>query len=178
MKQSTAIQRLNQLDQLGRYVFSAADLNKLFPEDNRRAFQAGLGRLVKSGILTRATKGVYVYALSRHKGSDTLELVARTMRRGEYNYVSLESALSIYGAISQIPIDRLTIMTTGRKGEYKTPFGTIEFTHTKRSVTDIVDQIHQVGRPLRMANKQTAWRDLKRVGRNIHLVDEAPLYED
>lgn len=45
----------------------------------------------------------------------SLELVAR----GEYNYISLESALSEYGIISQIPIDRLTIMTTGRKGEYK-----------------------------------------------------------
>ncbi len=41
----------------------------------------------------------------------------------------LESALSEYGVISQIPIDRLTIMTTGRKGHYKTPYGTIEFTH-------------------------------------------------
>ncbi len=33
---------------------------------------------------------------------------------GEYNYVSLESMLSEYGLISQIPIDRLTVMTTGR----------------------------------------------------------------
>ena len=54
------------------------------------------------------------------------------MRRGEYSYISLETMLSEYGAISQVPIDRLTVMTTGRKGEYETPFGVIEFTHTKR----------------------------------------------
>ena len=67
-------------------------------------------------ILIRALNGVYVFALSRHLSTDTLELIARTARRGEYNYVSLESALSEYGIISQVPIDRLAIMTTGRKG--------------------------------------------------------------
>ena len=92
--------------------------------------------------------------------------------------MSLESTLSEYGAISQIPLDRLTIMTTGRKGEYKTPFGTIEFTHTKRSPNEILNHTEAIGRPLRLANKNTAYRDLKRVGRNTHLVDEAVLYED
>ncbi|MCJ8272078.1 MAG: hypothetical protein MJK04_22115, partial [Psychrosphaera sp.] len=103
--------------------------------------------------------------------SHTIERVAVALRRGEYNYVSLESALSEYGVISQIPNDRITIMTTGRKGTYDTPWGTLEFTHTKRSVSDIVDNIHTVERPLRMASVQAAWRDLKRVGRNTHLVD-------
>ncbi|PHM28446.1 hypothetical protein [Xenorhabdus budapestensis] len=71
----------------------------------------------------------------------TAKDLAKAMRRGEYNYVSLESALSEYGAISQIPIDRLTVMTTGRKGTYKTPFGIIEFTHTKRSAPNIICNI-------------------------------------
>ncbi|OKP03645.1 type IV toxin-antitoxin system AbiEi family antitoxin [Xenorhabdus eapokensis] len=178
MNQITAIQCLNKLDQQGHYVFTHKDLAKLFSEDSKRAFEAGLSRLVKQGVLLRACKGVYVYALSRHKGLHTLELIAKAIRRGEYNYVSLESALSEYGAISQIPIDRLTVMTTGRKGEYHTPFGTIEFTHTKRSVSDIINHIHFVGRPLRLANKQAAYRDLKRVGRNTHLVEEDIIYEN
>ncbi|MGJ0625273.1 type IV toxin-antitoxin system AbiEi family antitoxin [Xenorhabdus bovienii] len=178
MNQTTAIHCLNKLDQQGRYVFTSKDLAKLFSEDSKRAFEAGLSRLVKQGILSRACKGVYVFALSRHKGLHTLELIAKTMRRGEYNYVSLESALSEYGAISQIPIDRLTVMTTGRKGEYNTPFGTVEFTHTKRAVSDIINHIQDVGRPLRLANKQAAYRDLKRVGRNTHLVEKEMVYED
>lgn len=94
---------------------------------------------------------------------------------GEYNYVSLESALSEYNAISQIPVDRLTVMTTGRKGEYHTAFGVIEFTHTKRSLDDILFSIRDVGRPLRMATPQAVWRDLIRVARNTHLVDEQEL---
>ncbi|MDX3773141.1 hypothetical protein QE250_03335 [Chromatiaceae bacterium AAb-1] len=179
MNQTTAIQRLNQLDQQGRYVFSHRDLEKVFPEDSKRTFHASLSRLVKQSILERVGRGVYLYALSHHKkGLETLEIIAKTLRRGEYNYVSLESALSEYGAISQIPIDRLTVMTTGRKGEYKTNYGTIEFTHTKRPVNEIIQSIRNVERPLRMATKQAAWRDQKRVGRNIHLVEKDMLNED
>ncbi|MGL4860068.1 MAG: type IV toxin-antitoxin system AbiEi family antitoxin [Enterobacteriaceae bacterium] len=178
MNQTIAIQRLTQLNQQGRYVFSHRDLEKIFPEDNAKTFNAGLARLVEKQILERVARGVYLYSLSHHKkGPDTLELIAKTLRRGEYNYVSLESALSEYGAISQIPVDRLTIMTTGRRGEYHTPFGTIEFTHTNRPVSDIIQHINNIGRPLRIASKQAAWRDLKRVGRNVHLVNEDSINE-
>ena len=51
---------------------------------------------------------------------------------------------------------RQTIMTTGRKGEANTPFGAIEFTHTARPVHDILDDIHDVGRPLKLAGKHKA----------------------
>jgi len=83
--------------------------------------------------------------------------------------------LSEYGVISQIPMDRLTVMTTGRAGELKTPYGIIEFTHTKRPVAVLPDGILSSARPLRLASKATAWRDLKRVGRNVHLVDRTEL---
>lgn len=177
MDNTTALKRLNHWDAQGRFVFTRADLAKIFHEDSPRAFKAGLQRLVTDGILLRPVRGVYLYALSRSGSSDTIEHIARALRRGEYNYVSLESALSEYGAISQIPVDRLTVMTTGRKGEYPTPFGTIEFTHTKRGPTDILAGIRDVGRPLKLATPAIAWRDLKRVGRNTHLVNEQDLEE-
>ncbi|MCG6220749.1 type IV toxin-antitoxin system AbiEi family antitoxin, partial [Vibrio diabolicus] len=94
----------------------------------------------------------------------------KCLRRGEYNYISLESALSEYSVISQVMIDRITIMTTGRKGEFKTPYGVIEFTHTKRDDIDIISNTITSDRPLRIASKETAIRDLKRVGRNTHLI--------
>ncbi|MRJ43166.1 MULTISPECIES: type IV toxin-antitoxin system AbiEi family antitoxin [Idiomarina] len=171
MKQLDAIRKLSDFDKQGRYVYALSDLRKIFHEDTEANLRAGIKRLIKDGILVRASNGVFVYMPARSKGSSTLELVARTIRRGEYNYVSLESALSEYGAISQIPIDRLTVMTTGRSGEFKTPFGTIEFTHTKRNVIDILDNSVEVGRPLRLATQAAAYRDLKQVGRNLHLVD-------
>lgn len=171
MKITSALKSLNELDIDGRYVYTTKDLAKIFSDDSRHAFQAGLKRLVKNQILQRAARGVYVYAYSRNISADTVELIARSLRRGHYNYVSLESALSLCGVISQVPVDRLTVMTTGREGEFKTPFGVIEFTHTSRSISEIVDNVVQVGRPLRMATKAAAYRDLKRVGRNVHLVD-------
>lgn len=109
--------------------------------------------------------------MAHSRDSHAIEHVARALRRGEYNYVSLESALSEYGVISQIPLDRLTVMTTGRKGVYHTALGTIEFIHTKRKPTAILEGVVDAGRPLRLATPHTAWRDLKRVGRNTHLVN-------
>ena len=178
MDRQTAIEVLSQWDDKGRYVFTLHDLAKLFPEDKPKTLQEGVNRLVRSGLLQRACRGVYVYPLAHSRDSHTIERIAQAMRRGEYNYISLESALSEYGAISQIPLDRLTVMTTGRKGTHCTPWGTIEFTHTKRAVNDIVAGIRSTTRPLRVATPQAAWRDLKRVGRNTHLVDKAALPHD
>ena len=177
MKQSNAVHILSEMALQGRNVYALRDLSKLFPDDNERNLKAGVHRLVQSGILVRAVKGVYVYTLTEQK-PDILEQIAKTMRRGEYSYVSLESALSEYGMISQIPIDRLTIITTGRKGTYKTPYGVIEFTHTARPIRVLQQSMIDVGRPLRLATKEAAYRDLKRAGRNMHLVDETLLYEN
>ncbi|NOJ20897.1 hypothetical protein [Vibrio jasicida] len=96
----------------GRCVYQHRDLRKVFHEDADRAFNESI----------------------KHRA-----LIAKTLWRGEYNYISSKSALSEYGVISQIPIARLTIMTTDNKSEHKTSYGVIEFTHTKRSVADILN---------------------------------------
>ena len=177
MNVATAVRTLAQQDQRGRWVYTLRDLECLFHEDAPAALRASLRRLIAQGVLVRAAQGVYVYGLSAHLGSYTLERVAVALRRGFYSYVSLESALSAYGLISQMPIDRLTVMTTGRSGEYRTPFGAIEFTHTHRKIADVLAGMRSLttdlhGSPLRMATCETALRDLRRVGRNLHLVEE------
>ena len=177
MQQIAAIRKLMRHERTGPPVFTKKDLAKIFREDDTNALNAGLNRLVRNQVLQRAVNGVYINALSPNQGADTLEYIARAMRRGHHSYVSLESALSEYGVISQIPM-RLTIMTTGRRGEYSTPFGVIEFTHTARSMLDVIDGTVDAGRPLRLATRETAYRDLKRVGRNLDLVDRTALYEE
>ena len=171
MNIASALKVFHGLDVEGRYVYTSKDLAKLFSDDKHHAFRAGLNRLVDKGILQRAARNVYVFAYSRNISGDTVELIAIFLRRGHYNYISLESALSLYGMISQVPIDRLTVVTTGREGEFNTPYGVIEFTHTKRSIAEIIGNVVETGQPLRLATKKTALRDLKRVGRNLHLVD-------
>src|SRR5690554_3344631 len=154
MDKTTALKRLSDWDRQGRYVFNRGDLAKIFHEDSPRAFKAGLNRLVKDGLLQRPARGVYIFAMAHSRDSHAIEHVARALRRGEYNYVSLESALSEYGGISQVPVDRLTVMTTGRKGVYGTPVGTIEFIHTKRKPSVILSGVVDVKRPLRLATPQ------------------------
>jgi hypothetical protein len=178
VKQTEALRVLKKWDKKGKYVFTIQDLRKLFPTDKPRAFMMGIDRLVKETILVRACREIYVNRDAMAFDGYTIEHIAKALRRGEYNYVSLESILSEYGVISQIPLDRLTVMTTGRSGTYKTPFGMIEYTHTKRPIANILQGILSVeNRPLRIATKQTAWRDLKRVGRNINLVNLEELHD-
>lgn len=171
MKQSDAIARLTAFDRRhGRYVYTARDLTKVLHGDSPRAHAATVSRLVDAGILERPTKGIYIYTLARELGVDTIELIAGALRRQCFNYVSLESALSEWGVISQIPVERLTVMTTGRSGEYHTPYGVIEFTHTQRPLADVMKSYVDRGRHLPIATREAAIRDLRRVGRNTHLM--------
>lgn len=178
MNVSQAIHTLDSWATRNRYVFTHQDLAKIFLDDSPKTLQEGLNRLVRQGLLTRASRGIFVYSRAPLQDAYTLERIALAMRRGEYSYVSLESALSEYGAISQIPIDRLTVMTTGRRGTYRTPYGTIEFTHTKRAPEVLLKRMKNLGRPLRFATLEAAWSDLKRIGRNTHLVDMEAASDD
>lgn len=175
MNKLQAIQQLRKFDQQGMFVFTKHDMCKVFPDDNKKTLEEGLNRLVKAGLLIRACRGIYVNDFAQSKDAYVIEHIAKALRRGAYNYVSLESALSEYGLMSQMPIDRLTVMTTGREGVYRTPYGTIEFTHTKKPIANIIHGFQKIkGRPLRMATKAMAVTDLKRVGRNVSLLSQEP----
>lgn len=164
---------LRNWSEKGRYVFMRADLAKLLGEQSQDTLSATLKRLVKAGVLVRAAHNVYVYAHSGLVGATTLEDIALVLRKGEYVYESYESALSQWGLISQVPIDRITCATTGRSGEYRTPYGVIEFTHTQQNPLEIVNNIvRRPGHALPIANEKLALVNLRRSGRNIDMVRE------
>lgn len=171
MTQTEMIKALQKIDALGKYVIRRQNLRAAFPKESDKTFSEGLARMVNAKLLVRAARGVYVNEHSKNRDGWLIEHIALALRPSEFSYVSLESALSEYGAISQIPIDRITVMTTGRSGEFKTPYGVIEFTHTDRSPNSIRETTAISNRPLRIALLATALRDLRRVGRNLHLVD-------
>ncbi len=178
MKLNDAIETLHSWDLQGRYVYRKRDLEIVLSESGRTLDQT-LQRLVKARVLERPAHGVYLYAHSSHIGPATIEHIARNLRRGAITYESLESALSSYGVISQIPIDRLTLMTTGRSGEYRTPYGVIEFTHTKLTPSDIVPNlVDREGHALPIATKALAYKNLLATRRNLDLVDEGELNGD
>lgn len=177
MRLPQAIETLTGWSRKGRVLFTRKELRKLFPRDKDAAFKEGLNRLVSAGVLHRVSRGLFVFAITERRDPHLLEQIAVALRRGNYNYLSLESALSEYGVISQVPLAGITVMTTGRAGVFDTPFGRIEFTHTRRSTSDILEHTRDVGRPLRVATPSAASRDLRRVGRNVHLIDEDELEE-
>jgi hypothetical protein len=169
------IKSLRGMDRWGLHVFTRGDVAKLFPGESEKTLEKSLARMVASGLIVRASKGIYVNPEARSATGRVIEEVALALRRGHYSYVSLESALSEHGLISQLPM-RLTVMTTGAPGTYDTPYGTIEFTHTRRSIPDVLRRsIKDPRRPLRVAHKRAALQDLLRVGRNTNMLDEDEL---
>ncbi|HPB75684.1 MAG TPA: hypothetical protein PLY96_10585, partial [Chromatiaceae bacterium] len=87
---------------------------------------------------------------------------------------SLESALSDAGLISQIPMNRVTLMSSGRSvtlscGRY----GTIEFVHTKKGPAELADQlVYDPCCHLWRATVALALRDMKAARRDLDLVQE------
>lgn len=170
------ISRLLELGNRGGKVLTKADLAAVLMIRAPRSLDAFLRRLVALGVLQRAARGVYVNCLSSSGNRYLIEEIACVLRRGHFNYVSLESILSEFGVISQIMMSRITIMTTGCSGVFNTPYGTIEFTHTKRSLDDLRGRtVSLEGRPLHLATKKAGVADLRRVGRNTNMIDQDEL---
>lgn len=179
MNRMDAIDKLAALDRMGVYVLTKADLAKAFPQEKEKAFEKSLQRLVSDGILQRIAKGVYLNTMARSRTGRVIEDIASVLRRGHFSYVTRESMLAEYGVISQVPMSRITLMTTGANGLYETPYGTIEFTHTKRGPAELIARTVSVnGRPLRIATRQAAVADLMRAGRNTNMIDMKELDDD
>ncbi|ANQ28999.1 hypothetical protein BA894_21610 [Vibrio natriegens] len=105
------------------------------------------------------------------------EKLALSLREDDLSYVSFEDALSRWSVISQIPM-LLILATTGESGFYKTRFGSIEFVHVPHSKDTILANTSEPYDTLRLAKKLFAFEDLKRIDRNMHLVDYEELDAD
>src|SRR5690606_32373284 len=126
MNRLQAIQALRMFDDMGRYVFRRQHLRACFNEESEKTFAEGVARLVSDGLLVRAARGVFVNEAAKYGHGSTTERVATALRPADLSSVSPESVLSEYGISSQIHVERITIMTTGREGQFRTPYGVIE----------------------------------------------------
>ena len=171
MKMSALIEFLDLLSENRIHAFTNGMVRNIFPGEPEENLKKTLSRAVAGRVIERACRGVYLYTRANSINPYKLESVAAALRGGKYSYISLETALSEYSIISQMTLNYLTVMTTGRSQKYTTPYGIIEFTHTSRGESEIVRNTYwQNERPLRIANPETAFEDLRRVGRNIHMV--------
>lgn len=176
MKLSETLKRLTALERQGVSLFSKADLGVMFQEHGQ-TLASTIKRLSNAGVLKRVANGVYLNTLAR-QNENQLYRVAAMLRPNEVNYLSNESVLCNLSIISQQMVDRITVMTTGPSGVFKTPFGVIEFTHTKRDPMSLLKETTRPdGLPIRVANKHVALRDLKRIGRNTNMIDWEEFHE-
>ncbi len=155
------------------------DLRALLPDLSDPAFRTLLTRCVQAGILTRVCRGLYLY--ERALPSDGLLLfhAAARLRADGFNYVSLETALSEAGVISQAPINWISIMSSGRGNVISCGrWGTIEFVHTGQRPGDIAAQLTYDARcGLWRASVYQALRDMRATHRSMDLIDWSAAHE-
>lgn len=175
MKRSRLMNRLDEADRKGVWAFTPSTFGALLGNPAPNYLKLMMKRLADQGVLTRAARGVYVNARARSMPGDVRAGLIRFLRPREVSYVSLESKLSEAGAISQVPTI-LSCMTTGSPGRFATPWGAIEFTHTDRNIEFGTD-VHVRDDGLIEATVERSARDLRRVGRNVGLIDSETLAE-
>ena len=175
MNRRDLMQKLNDMERRGVWAFTPATFSALLGNPELGYLKLRMKRLADQGVLVRAARGVYVNPHARSLPHDVRVGLIRFLRPRELTYVSLESKLSEVGAISQVTT-ALTCMTTGAPGRFDTPWGAIEFTHTDRHIALGTD-VHARDDGVLHATVERAARDLRRVGRNINLIDEEALAE-
>jgi predicted transcriptional regulator of viral defense system len=156
------------------HLFTLADMQGAFPGYSPGAFRALVSRAEKTGLLRRVCRGLYLYPKVNYAHGLILYHAAARLRAGEFNYISLESALSDAGVISQIPMNWVTLMSSGRSQIMACgDFGTIEFIHTRKRAADLADQLSYDARcHLWRASVALAIRDMKAARRSLDLMDE------
>lgn len=156
-----------------RHLFLLSDLRALYPHLSDSAFKTLLSRAVSSCLLSRACRGVYLFEEASPADGLLLFRIAALMRANNFNYISLETALSDVGVISQVPFNWVSIMSSGRSNLISCgKFGSIEFIHTKQSPTDLVKKLsYDSNCGLWRASVALALNDMKRTHRDCDLID-------
>lgn len=176
MKFQDALKQVNSLAESNVILFTKNDLGVIFQEHSD-TLNSTIKRLLKYETIKKIVNGIYMNNQVKPT-ENMLYKISELLRPSDINYLSNESVLSNLSIISQQMLDRITVMTTGRSGEFKTPFGVIEFTHTKRNWLSIIKNTRRIkGMAIRIADKDVALRDLKRIGRNINMIDWEEFYE-
>lgn len=170
---------LETLADAEHYLFTLNDLHGATPELGASAFKALVCRAEKDGILTRICRGLYLYPKVNYQQGLLLYHAAARLRASEFSYISLESALSDAGVLSQIPLNWITLMTSGRSGIISCgAFGHIEYIHTKRRPENLaVHLTYDTRCHLWRASVTLALMDMNLTRRSTDLIDMEAAHE-
>lgn len=154
-------------------IHTTPELAFMMGESYTPAFTKFLSDCVRKGIIRRVSNGIFESTLTPPERSTAIYKIIKKLRGATLIYISLESQLSYTGEISQIVIDRITVVTRGRSGTFCTPYGVIEFTHTKKPINKIASNLY-FDSDIKMyrANSKQAIADLKACNRNLHMLEK------
>lgn len=175
----TMIRGLRNLHDAKGRVYALQDLRALLPEHGSGACKSVVSRLEKRGDLTRVCRGIYMLPDSGLHGSALLGHAAARLRADDFNYLSLETVLSEAGVISQIPLSRITLMSSGRSNVISCgPYGEIEFIHTSKVAAELAaDLTYDPRFQLWRASVKLALRDMKDTRRDTGLINWEAAHE-
>lgn len=177
MSKPQPIKQLTQVIELlateEHYLFTLSDLRASLPTLSPGTFKVLMSRAEKSGLFRRVCRGIYLYPKVEYQRGLLLFHAAARLRADEFNYISLETALSDAGVISQVPINWITLMSTGRSNVLRCgDWGTIEFVHTAQKPDNLKNQLEYDTRcHLWRASVTLALRDMKSARRSLDLID-------
>ncbi|WP_016954345.1 type IV toxin-antitoxin system AbiEi family antitoxin [Catenovulum agarivorans] len=156
----------------GGGIHSAPELAFMLGVPYEPAFKKFLSDCVKKGLLRRVVKGLYESVITPPEPATAIYKIIKKLRSGVLSYISLESQLSHTGDISQVVMGRVTVVTKGRSGCFDTPYGVIEFTHTKKPIEQIAPNLYYDS-DIKMyrAHKEQALADLRHCQRNLHMLE-------
>ncbi len=167
------LQNLRTLASPEQSLFTPDGLRALLPGLSDAAFKTLLSRAASEEHLVRVCRGIYLYEPAAAQSGLLLFHAAARLRAGGLNYISLETALSDAGVISQVPIQRVTIMSSGRSSLISCGrWGKIEFVHTRQSAQELSGRLTYDPRcRLWRADVAQALRDMRATHRSTDLVD-------
>lgn len=164
---------LEELASAEHYLWSLGDFKPAFLELSDAALKMLLGRAVKNRLLERVCRNIYLYNRVPWPKGLILYHIASKLRAGFFNYLSLETVLSEAGVISQIPLQWISIMSSGRSNTVNCgKWGMIEFVHTSQSPLSLRGKIFWDSKyRLWRAKPDLAWQDMKNTKRPTDLVN-------
>jgi hypothetical protein len=171
-KKEKLLSVLSHATKAGGGVHTATEIAFMLGEKHTPSFTKFLTDCVQKGVLRRVATGIFESTITPPDGSTAIYKIVNKLRGDVLNYISLESQLSYTGDISQIVMDRLTVMTKGRSGIFSTPYGVIEFTHTKKTIESIAPNIY-FDSDIKMYRARTSQAivDLKNCNRNLQMME-------
>ncbi len=102
-------------------------LERLFPGEKKESMRVQLARLAEKGEVVRLKKGLYIFADAQ---IDNLSLSGLIYRP---SYVSLETALNLYGLMPDIPL-QVTAVTTKSPRKFDSPRGVYIYSLVERKL--------------------------------------------